>query len=66
MEEVEVLDLSSNTPPPQTDGRNFHQFDFDFHHHHFDFFLNWLGSLNCTSKAKHKVNYGPRKEPLKG
>jgi hypothetical protein len=47
MEEVEVLILSSNTPP-QTDGRNFHQFDFDSHHHEFFLFLflflDWLGS----------------------
>jgi hypothetical protein len=47
MEEVEVLILSSNTPP-QIDGRNFHQFDFDSHHHEFFLFLflflDWLGS----------------------
>jgi hypothetical protein len=59
----ELLLLSSNTSP-QPDGRNFYQFGFDSHHHHF--FLNWLGSLNCTSKARHRANCGPRKEPLKG
>jgi hypothetical protein len=37
---VKVMILSSNTPS-QTDGRNFHQFDFDAHHF---FFLEWLGS----------------------
>jgi len=64
MKEVEVLILSFNILP-QTDGRNFHQFDFDSHLHFF-FFLNWLESLNYTSKAKCRANCGPRKESLKG
>jgi hypothetical protein len=37
----ELLILSSNTPP-QTDGRNFYQFDF-YSHHHFFFFFFVLG-----------------------